>query len=392
MLSSLEKGIITLVKNALNGEKQTLPDDFDFVEAYKIAKKHQIIPIIYYGGAHIDSFVSSAIGTKFLVNTMALAAYSENQLNEIDTLSKAFKENGIEFLKLKGTVLKRLYPHPEMRLMSDADVLVKKEQYAQIEKIVKDLGYTFLQASEHEWIWKRGDFTLELHKCLVPNRQKDYYAYFGNGWKHTRKCDGSSEHKMSKENELVYLFTHLAKHYREAGIGIKHFTDIYVFMNAESTLDMDYVENALEHLGLLKFFNNVRKMLLCWFENEPWDEVSEFITAKIFESGVYGQRINELKADALKLKLQGKKKTKLGKFFARVFPPYKTMTYMFPVLEKAPILLPFMWAWRLIKLIFTGKERIKRYSEESKIQITDESVNELYCELDYVGLGFNFKE
>ena len=38
MLSSLEKGIITLVKNALKGEKQTLPEDFDFVEAYKIAK------------------------------------------------------------------------------------------------------------------------------------------------------------------------------------------------------------------------------------------------------------------------------------------------------------------------------------------------------------------
>lgn len=392
MLSSLEKGIITLVKNALKGEKQTLPEDFDFVEAYKIAKKHQIIPIIYYGGAHIDSFVSSAIGTKFLVNTMALAAYSENQLNEIDTLSKAFKENGIEFLKLKGTVLKRLYPHPEMRLMSDADVLVKKEQYAQIEKIVQGLGFSYKQSSDHEWIWEKPELTLELHKRLVATYQKDYYAYFGDGWQLAKKENDSTEYKMSREDELVYLFTHLAKHYRDSGIGVKHFTDIYVFMNAERDLDMSYIERALDNLGLLSFFKNVRKMLLCWFEDEPWDEVSEFITAKVFESGVYGQRITELKSQALKNKIQGKKRGKLGRFFVRIFPPYKTMTYIFPVLEKVPILLPFMWVWRLIKLVFTGKDRLKKYNEESKIQITDDTINEYQCELNYVGLDYNFKE
>ena len=68
------------------------------------------------------------------------------------------------------------------------------------------------------------------------------------------------------------------------------------------------------------------------------------------------------------------------------------MTYMFPVLENAPVLLPFMWVWRLIKLVFTGKDRLKKYSEESKIQITDESVSEYQCELNYVGLDYNFKE
>ena len=109
MLSSFEVGVLTLLRNALKGETQAPPDDFDYNLAYEFAKKHQIIPILYYGGAHIDAFANSEIGTKFLMTTMALASFSENQLTEIEKLTKAFKENGIEFLKLKNVNLKLNY-------------------------------------------------------------------------------------------------------------------------------------------------------------------------------------------------------------------------------------------------------------------------------------------
>ena len=40
MLSNFETGIITLLNNALKGEKQTLPEDFDYNSAYELGKKH----------------------------------------------------------------------------------------------------------------------------------------------------------------------------------------------------------------------------------------------------------------------------------------------------------------------------------------------------------------
>jgi len=392
MLSAFENGIITLVRNSIKGEKQTPDADFDFDAAYSFAKKHQIIPLVYYGAAHIDSFVNSQAGAKFLITTMTLAGYSETQLAEIDKVSSAFKESGIEFLKLKGTVLKRLYPLPEMRLMSDADILIKTEQMPKIEGIMKNLGFAFVTNSDHEWIWQKDGFTIELHKRLIASYQKDYYEYFGNGWQLAKRNDATSEYRMSKEDELIYLFTHLAKHYRDAGIGVKHFTDIYVFLRSEGKLDMDYVQTKLEKLKLYEFFENVRKMLDVWFEEAEHDEISEFITSKIFESGVYGQRVTELKSQALKRKIQGKSNSKLSRFLTHIFPPYRTMKNMYTVLEKAPVLLPFMWAWRWIRLIFTGKKSIERYNRESKLKFSDESIDEYQCELNYVGLDFNFKE
>ena len=194
-------------------------------------------------------------------------------------------------MKLKGTVLKYLYPHSEMRLMSDSDILIKEEQMPKIKGVMKSLGYEYRTSSDHEWIWARPELTAELHKRIVASYQKDYFEYFDNGWKLAKQIEGTYEYKMSKEDEFIYLFTHLAKHYRDSGIGIKHFADIYVFIRAEKNLDMDYVENVLKKLGIYTFFVNVQNMLNVWFCDTGWDEISEFITCKVFESGVYGQRL-----------------------------------------------------------------------------------------------------
>lgn len=390
MLSIQETGILILLKNALKGEKQTPPEGFDWNLAYEFAKKHQIIPLVYYGGAHLEGFAESKIGMRFLMTTMGLAAFSENQLREIDVLTNAFEENQIEYMKLKGTVLKRLYPQPEMRLMSDSDILIKEEQMPEIKGIMQRLGYEYQKSSDHEWIWAKPELTAELHKRIVASYQKDYYDYFGNGWRLAKAVEGSFEYKMSKEDELIYLFTHLAKHYRDAGIGIKHFVDIYVFLNSEKELDMEYVKSTLKKLELYTFFENVKRMLNVWFCDTGWDEVSEFITLKVFESGVYGQRLTEIKSEALKNKKAGKSNSRLARLFSHIFPPLSSMKNMFPVLSKAPILLPFMWVGRWFRLIFKGKKSIQKYKNESKININDEVINEYQCELNYVGLDYNF--
>ena len=391
MLSSLENGILTLLRNALKGEKQTLPSDFDFEIAYNFGKKHQIIPILYYGGAHLDALTKSEIGAHFLMSTMTLASYSEDQIREINALSKAFLDEGIEHLKLKGTVLKSLYPHPEMRLMSDSDILIKEEQEDKIERIMKSLGYTFKVSSDHEWIWEKGKMTIELHRRIIASYQKDFYAYFGNGWQLAKRAGDTSEYKMSLEDEFIYLFTHLSKHYRDAGIGIKHFTDIYVFLNAHTDLDMEYIRATLKSLGLLAFFDNVLAVLDAWFDDGEVTPVVEFITAKVFDSGVYGSRLTEIKANALKERNSGKKKSKIARLWTLIFPPYKNMCYIFPVLKKAPILLPFMWVYRWLKAIFTKKDRIEKAAKDLDTEVSSQVIDEYQYELSYVGLDF-YKE
>ena len=123
---------------------------------------------------------------------------------------------------LKGTLLKEMYPKKELRAMGDADILIKTEQYDKIKPIMQGLGFEERTESDHELIWRKPQLLLELHKKLIPSYNKDYYAYFGDGWQ-LGKPNSNFPHRfeMSDEDQMIYLFTHFAKHYRDAGIGIR---------------------------------------------------------------------------------------------------------------------------------------------------------------------------
>ena len=153
MLTSFETGIITLLNNALKGENQPLPEGFDYSKVYNFGIKHQILPMLFYGGAENPEFMASDTEGKMIFGTMQLTALSENQLYEIDKVSKEFDKNGIEYLKLKGSIIKRLYPKHEMRVMSDADILIRKDQMSEIEKILPSIEYNFKYLSDYEWVW-----------------------------------------------------------------------------------------------------------------------------------------------------------------------------------------------------------------------------------------------
>ena len=73
-----------------------------------------------------------------------------------------------------------------------------------------DLGFVQGSESDHEYVWKSKSLLLELHKCLIPSYNKDYYAYFGDGWGKAVLCEGSKyRYEMSKEDQFVYLFCHV---------------------------------------------------------------------------------------------------------------------------------------------------------------------------------------
>ncbi|MBR2025335.1 MAG: hypothetical protein IKA02_05965, partial [Clostridia bacterium] len=121
------------------------------------------------------------------------------------------------------------------------------------------------------------------------------------------------------------------------------------------------------------------------------DEVSKFITAKIFNSGVYGTLVNSLKSDALKFsKGTDEKGAKRKKRLYMIFLPYNKMCAVFPILHKAPILLPFLWVWRLIRAVLFRRDNVKKLNEEVE-NYSQEEIDEYKLELNYVGLDYNFE-
>ena len=166
---------------------------------------------------------------------------------------------------------------------------------------------------------------------------------------------------MSPEDEFIYNFVHTAKHYRDGGVGIRHIADFYICKKRFNNLDNAYIEAELKKLQLLEFYNNIKKTVSVWFENEKPSEVTDFITSYIFNSGSYGNKENRIIAEAVR---ESKKTRRSGdvkykKLLRLIFLPFDKMCEKYPILIKLPVLLPVMWIVRIIVAIFTKKDVIR---------------------------------
>ena len=392
-MNDLQRGVINIIKSTLTGEKFSLPNNFNFSDGVRIAKKHKIEVLFYYGALNYGCKQYEPLMQELFTIVCGIIAINEQQMYALKEIFSAFDKEKIDYLPIKGILLKQLYPKPEMRSMSDMDILIRYEDY--LEKIIpvmKNLGFEEGRVSDNELVWNKPMICIELHRRLIPSYNKDYYAYYGDGWRLAKLCSGS-RYSMTDEDQMIYLFTHFAKHYRDSGIGIRHMVELWVFRSHCKNLDDEYIKAELKKLQLYNFYENIIYTLKVWFEQKENNEVSDFITQIIFNSGVYGTRETHVLSDALKLsKIKGQKnKLQKAKLITEIFPPYNYMKRRYTVLDNNSWLLPALWLVRLVDAVFFRRKNVSTKFSKIKL-IDDKSVADYQESLNYVGLDFNFKE
>ncbi len=377
-------GILKLVKSALINERCMPDEGFVLADAFDVIKSHHLTSLVYNGALLCGYNDKSPEMAKLMSWYIKRLMQSENQMYEVTCILDAFEKEGIDCMPLKGTLLKELYPKQDMREMSDSDILVKKSQYEAIKRVMADLGFDFIEESDHEYIFKKGTVSIEFHKMLVPSYNKDLYAYYENVWHVSHKKKGKEHiYEMSDEDNYIYNFAHMAKHYRDGGVGIKHFTDLWLVRRNAKALDESYIINELKKMCLDDFYKNILRVVGVWFDGESADEKTDYITENVFSGGAYGSWQN------VQIALQAQAgETASGGYFSRLwaklFPDYKSMCYSYPVLEKYPILLPVMWLKRAFSFVFVPSKR-KQMKETMEI-ISPDTINSYEKSLQYVGL------
>ncbi len=386
-----QKGLLILIKSALTGMKLQMPDGFDFAKACEVAKQHGISAMIYYGALNCGVDTKCEQMQKLFTITCTYIAVSQRQLYKIEDICNAFEKNAIEYMLLKGSVLKKLYPKPEMRIMGDTDILIRTEQYGKIREIMMSLGFSEGNVSDHEFKWHHESLFVELHSKLIPSSNKDFYEYFGDGWNLAREKDGNDyRFKMTTEDELIYIFTHFAKHYRDAGIGLKHALDVWMYLKKNKELDKEYIKTELKKLNLYEFFVNVLETFEVWFEGRTATSKNELITDVIFKSGAAGcYEASVFSTMIKKYKSTSFDNIGIRKICNRIFEPFDVMCDKYKVLKKCPILLPAFWVANLADAL-RGK-KFSRVMGNIKI-INKSNVGKYQDDLKLVGLDFNFED
>ncbi len=382
----LNKDLLKLMHSALTCTSHRLSPDADREALVKLLYSQGVTALGYQGavlcGEDLQNPVMQALADEYCAQLII----SETQLAELERLQKAFEEENIDYMPLKGCVLKKLYPSHELRAMSDADVLIRVEQYDRIKAVMERLGYKQTFNSDHEYVWEKGYVMTELHKRLVPSYNEDFYGYYGDGWQ-LAKLQKGHRYALSPEDTYVHLVTHLAKHYRDGGIGIRQMLDLWVWEKANPKLDRDYVEQQLEQLGLLEFFRNVEKTLKVWFEDETGDELTEKVTDRIFGSGLWGSKQAQQLAGVTRQAAKSGS-TAAGKWeilIRKIFPNRKTMDENWPWLEKDVLAVAWIKRWGYL---LKNKKGNWHKGVRRTLEISDRDVEQYRRDLQSVGLEF----
>jgi hypothetical protein len=312
---------------------------------------------------------------------------NEGQMRQIRKICRSFEEHGIDYMLLKGCRMKQMYPAPELRTMSDADILIRKEQYESIRPLMEALGFQPGVESDHEYVWEHPRLYLELHKSLIPTYNRDFYSYFGDGWHLARQEQGSC-YGMTLEDQFLYELTHFAKHFRDGGIGIRHVTDLWIYSLRHPELEGERLWNELKKLKLDVFYGKIRHLIQVWFGDAPEDETSEFLTAYIFASGNYGQAEERFLSDVVRRMQTEPGLGKKGGFVLdSIFPSVKALAPKYTILRKHPWLLPAIWVYRPFYKLICERDSVKMKIDRVEL-ITEDNLKRKEQMLRAMGLEF----
>jgi hypothetical protein len=392
-MDTIYQGVLTLIRSALNNEKLPLPAGFTLEAAEKLIRSQSLVPLIYRGAFNCGLDLNAPLMQKYQLQYFRHLVSSDKQVRAVEQICAAFEENSIDYMPLKGCNLKKIYPTQEMRAMGDADILIRLEQYEKIKPIMQGLGYEDVKESSYDFCWKNKDLYLELHKRLFGPNEVDLCGYFGTGWEKAHQGEGF-RYDMSREDEYVYIFTHMAKHFRFCGIGVRHFVDLYVYSRAYPDLDVAKIEKTMKQLRLLEFYRNVCRAFKVWFEDAPTDPVTELITQYVFTSGSFGTMENKLySTEVIKAgqKKEEVKNSRAKSLFSALFPSLDLMQLSYNVLYKYPILYPFFWPIRWVDILIHRRKNIGKRLNIIQ-SMTDEKIENHQQIMNRMGLSLDFAQ
>ena len=369
-----EKYLISLIKSVLSGsEAPKKPDDVDILRVFELAKLHGMIELVSYAVPSVSSQIDK--GLLDAVERLKLLGVAKeiHQDAELSAISELFEKNGIDLALLKGSIIKRLYPSPDMRSMCDIDILIRKKDLSRADKLImRELEFPTRLEGPHDISYKRPPFVnIELHYSITDeDLDKKAFKFFKNAWSLVQKSgDYSHIYELTGENFYIHHIEHMAKHYRFGGCGVRAFCDIFVYLNAyKDSLDWEYINESLNTLCLTEFARHAEAAAYKWFGDGEGDSATEAIERYIMSGGSYGTKERaDIGINAVRFG-KNRKISKSRRLMARVFPSFGVMKRVYPVLKKAPFLLPFMYPVRIISRLLFKKGRVKEGLETSKIQ------------------------
>lgn len=388
MRTKTQQELIDIIRFEIRGIP--LPDDFSVSEEESLidlAKKHDLTHLVY------DTLNKNSIGC---VSSFAMQQYyasiwrAEQMTHELNTIAEYFEHKGIDFIPLKGAVMRLFYPAPWMRTSADIDILFREDDFESVCLSMKeDLGYSTdpEEGSSHHLSFyaPANNVHVEIHRTLFTDFQinQDVIDLIPLIWEHAHAKHGKKHYLlMSDSCFYFYHIAHMVKHLSSSGgCPIRSLIDLWILDNS-SARDESGRRLLLEKTGFLTFAGMMSDTAKAWLEgsNVPSEELEQFILS--------GQMYGSLKSNVS----VGINSSGVFKYILlRLFPSYDVMKYSYPVLKDHKWLIPCFYVLRWAN-IFKKRYRDRlNYRLRSLFHLNNEEIDQYSLIRQILGISSKYK-
>jgi len=280
---------------------------------------------------------------------------------------------------ISSCAIRELYPVPEMAACGLLKILVDEKSYVLAKGYMVDLGYEtdYSYKGYGEHMKNAAGFDMEIyyklpfHTRLYDKNMKlmlETVPFWGR-YKYVRG--------FSLENQFVYMLASAAYAYVTDSLLIRDVLDLYVFHRTwKEKMNEESIEKRMEGFRVDELGKKILQIAYMWFGSKD-EKVSDGLPEDIkvydiLENRVLSRGLLNKETDQQALKLERlvqreinreqfrerraaftekwrKRQKDIGRILRWVFPEYKYMCVIYPILEYFSILLPICWIWRGIR-------------------------------------------
>ncbi|MDF2986011.1 MAG: hypothetical protein K0R50_1521, partial [Eubacterium sp.] len=370
----------------------------DWQEIFMEAGAHQVHTLIYptVKGFSEEIGVESAIMDKWKQSVMSCGFQmicDEVWMGEVLQILNSY---GIKTIVLKGMVINKWYPCPELRTMGDSDILVREKDLEKASELLLGMGYSQKKDinTKHVEFYKDNFITIELHRLLADYsfiRNSDALNY--DAWNNPMEIDigNTKALALSWDMQAVHLLIHMASHISHGGIGLRQLCDfVIVVEKGREKIDWNIVHNKSIKYGVDHFMYAIFAVCQTLFQVEIPSVLSseieiangkvELLIEDILTGGNFGKKdLKRTSANVLVNNSGGGKdqlyKNKLVNAINIIFPSRDKMAYRYKYLyvNKNPLLLPAAWmhriAYGIIRKDYNFKHKKAIFKDDSLINM-----------------------
>ena len=249
---------LRLISSYILSEKIDYDESVDWNEIFKLAQIHSVQALIYMAVNQLDKkpLIYNELKEQFL-KSVNISALQETGMEHI--INKLTSEN-IDHMLMKGYVLRNYYPDKEARTFGDIDFLINEYDRDKSHKALLDIGFKYDEEDYNKYVWtyNKGVLHIEVHTDIIYEKLFNDFDYIGYFREKVNKkiLIKNNTYELRKEDHFIYVLVHLAKHFYNAGVGIRMILDIVTFLQKYGkTMDFDYINMELSHIQLKNFAN-----------------------------------------------------------------------------------------------------------------------------------------